>query len=268
MSTVELSIPTLGNRFVDYRKDILGDSYTWGPVINAGKVKYFAFHHSVTPQTAKDDGDWIKECDRIASEHVNGNGWGGVGYRFIICSNGVVAYVGDLSHGGSAIANHNDTIFSACMVGDFTKELPTDAQIHSAHDLADWFLNHMPQYPLITDWDKNIIGHKDAATIFNEPAIATACPGLSWPNDMKWRIKTNTPYTPVPPTPPVPPSDPCEEVKRQLTTALAANVALKAENEALKVENLKLKSEKEAYAKDQVIAFRDRVVKTIQNMTI
>lgn len=197
MNTVELNIPPLGNRFVDYRQDILGDSYNWGPVLNASQVKYFCFHHSVTPQTAKNDGNWKAECDRIASEHVNGNGWGGVGYRFIICSNGVVAYVGDLSHGGSAVANHNDTIISACMVGDFTKELPTDAQIQSAHDLADWFINNMPQYPLINNWDTSVIGHKDAATIFNEPAIATACPGSSWPNDMKWRIKTNTIYTPV-----------------------------------------------------------------------
>ncbi len=205
MNTVELAISTLGNRFVDYRKDILGDSYTWGPLIDASKVKYFAFHHSVTPQTAKNDGNWKAECDRIASEHVNGNGWGGVGYRFIICSNGVVVYVGDLSHGGSAVQNHNDTIFSACMIGDFTKELPTDAQINSAHDLADWFINHMPQYPLISSWD-SIIGHKDAATIFNEPAIATACPGSSWPNDMRERIIQNIIYTPQPPQPsPLPP---------------------------------------------------------------
>lgn len=216
MSTVELSIPTLGNRFVDYREGILGDSYNWGPTLQADKVKYFAFHHSVTPQTAKNDGNWKAECDRIASEHVNGNGWGGVGYRFIICSNGVVAYVGDLSHGGSAVANHNDVIISACMIGDFTKQLPTDKQIQSAHDLADWFINHMPQYPLINDWDKSVIGHKDAAVIFNDPSIATACPGSSWPNDMKWRIKTGTVYTPQPvPTPPVvvpPVNPPVEEL--------------------------------------------------------
>lgn len=204
--TVELNIPTLGNRFVDYRQDILGDSFNWGPIINANLVKYFAFHHSVTPQTAKNDGNWKAECDRIAQEHVNGNGWGGVGYRFIICSDGTVAYVGDLSHGGSAVKNHNDSIFSACMIGDFTKELPTDKQIQSAHDLADWFINNMPQYPLIKSFDENVIGHKDAAIIFKEPLIATACPGSSWPNDMKERIKNNIIYTPVLPTPT--PTDP------------------------------------------------------------
>ena len=200
---INLVIPTLGNRFVDYRQEILGDSFNFGPAINASQVKYFAFHHSVTPQTAKKDGNWKAECDKIADFHVNENGWAGVGYRFIICSNGVVVYVGDLSHGGAAVKNHNDVIFSACMVGDFTKELPTDIQINSAHDLADFFLNSLPQYPLIKDWNENIIGHKDAATIFNDPSIATACPGSSWPVDIKDRIKNNIVYTPQP-LPPLP----------------------------------------------------------------
>lgn len=177
---INLSIPSLGDKFQDYRMDIRGDSFNWGPVVNASKIKYFALHHSVTPQTAKTDGNWKKECDKIADLHIDGRGWAGIGYCFIICSDGTVAYVGDLSHGGSAVGGNNDTIFSACMVGDFTKELPTATQIHSAHILVDWFINHMPQYPLITSWD-NLIGHQDAASILKLPgAEPTACPGTNW----------------------------------------------------------------------------------------
>ena len=168
---VNLSIPTLGNKFQDYRDPIPGDSYNWGVVIDATKVDAFAFHHSVTVQTAKNDGNWKAECDKIANLHINNNGWGGVGYRFIIASDGTVAYVGDLSHGGSAILNNNDHVFSACLVGDFTKELPTAAQVHSAHLLAKHFLDNMPQYPLLDSWD-DIKGHKDF--------MATACPGSNW----------------------------------------------------------------------------------------
>ena len=223
--SVNIAIPSLGDKFKDYRDPILGDSYNWGPVIQADKVKYFAFHHSVTPQTAKDDGDWKKECDYIAKLHVNGNGWGGVGYRFIICSDGTVAYVGDLSHGGSAVTNNNDIIFSACLVGDFTKVLPTAAQIHSAHLLAKHFIEDMPQYPLINTWD-DIIGHRDAAELLHLPgATATKCPGDNWrqggdtvrdrvlndryagyPNPQPtWSIPTPEP---PPVTPPAPPSIP------------------------------------------------------------
>lgn len=181
---VNIQIQSLGNKFQDYRDPIPGDSYNWGPVIKADQVKYLAFHHSVTKQTAKNDGNWKAECDYIAKLHINpepnGRGWGGVGYRFIICSDGTVAYVGDLSRGGSAVGGNNHSIFSACFVGDFTKELPTAAQVHSAHLLAKHFLSNMPQYPLIDSWD-DVIGHQDAATILklagSEP---TACPGSNW----------------------------------------------------------------------------------------
>ena len=198
--TVELKIESLGDKFKDYRVDIAGDSFTFGPVLQADKVKYFSFHHSVTKQTAKDDGNWQAECDQIAQDHLvrRQEGYTGVGYRFIICSDGTVAYVGDLSHGGAAIRYHTDEVISACMVGDFTKELPTDAQIISAHLLADHFVNHMPQYPLIDSWDK-VIGHKDAAAIFKDVSLATACPGSSWPNDMKYRIQHEVIYAPQAP---------------------------------------------------------------------
>lgn len=230
---VDIKIPELGNKFQDYRKDIPGDSFNWGPIINASKVKYFAFHHSVTPQTAKTDGNWKKECDRIANEHL-ARGWDGVGYRFIICSDGTVAYVGDLSHGGSAVTGNNDIIFSACLVGDFTKELPTAAQVHSAFLLQKFFRTSMPAYPLI-DKEDSIIGHQDAYSVLKlAGATPTACPGSNWRADggLRWRflndkytgypdpqptvsIPTPAPQptpTPTPPPPPAPISDPTARV--------------------------------------------------------
>ena len=218
---VNFTIPELGNKFQDYRQDIPGDSFNWGPVIQANKVKYFALHHSVTAQTAKNDGNWKKECDLIANLHIN-QGWGGVGYRFIICSDGTVAYVGDLSHGGSAVTGNNDTIFSACFVGDFTKELPTAAQVHSAHILSNHIINNMPQYPLIAGWD-NLIGHKDAKALLNLPgATATACPGTNWrdANDpLRGRVISdnfNGYPNPQPVGIPVPPQESVESLKKKI----------------------------------------------------
>ena len=222
---VNLTIPELGNKLQDYRDPIPSDSYNWGPVIIPANIKYFAIHHSVTPQTAKNDGNWKAECDQVANLHLN-RGWGGVGYRFIICSDGTVAYVGDLSHGGSAVGGNNHIIFSACLIGDFTKELPTAAQVHSAHVLAKFFLTQMPQYPNLNSWDQ-VIGHQDAANLLKLPgAEPTACPGSNWrtPGDNlrdriindRWQgypdpqpSGTQTPPQPTPqPTPR--PSD-CEE---------------------------------------------------------
>jgi len=168
---VNLQIPSLGDKFQDYRDDIPGNSYTWGPDIYTNEIRNFTFHHSVTPQVAKNDGDWKGECDNIANLHMFSNRWKGVGYRFIICSDGTVAYVGDLSHGGSAVGGMNNVMFSACFIGDFTKELPTAMQVHSAHLLAKHFLTEMPQYPNLFSWDQ-VAGHKS----FN----ATICPSPAW----------------------------------------------------------------------------------------
>lgn len=177
---VNISIPSLGNKFQDYRQGIPGDSFNWGPVITPSQVKYLAYHHSVTKQTAKNDGNWKAECDAIANIHIKSNGWGGVGYRFIICSDGTVAYVGDLGRGGSAVGGNNNIIFSACLVGDFTKELPTASQVHSAHLLAKWFLTETPQYPQLDSFEK-VIGHKDAYALLKLPGSEpTACPGSNW----------------------------------------------------------------------------------------
>ncbi len=210
--SVNLNISTLGGKFRDYRKDILGDSFNWGPAINASKIKNFTFHHSVTKQTAKKDGNWRAECNYIAGLHIspkpNGRGWGGIGYRFVICSDGIVAYVGDLSHGGSAVKDRNDTMFSACFIGDFTKQLPTDEQITSAHELAKFFIE-LEQYPGIKDWD-SIKGHKEFSP--------TACPGTIWkaPTDSMYeRIKNRIPYIPQQPLPP-PASTPEPDCEKQV----------------------------------------------------
>ena len=213
---INIVINELGDKFKDYREEIVGDSYNWGPVINPNDIQYFTFHHSVTTQTAKNDGNWKAECNKIANIHINSNGWDGVGYRFIICSDGTVAYVGDLSHGGSAVANKNNIMFSACMVGNFTKELPTAAQIHSAHLLAKFFLDQMPKYPKLDSWE-DIKGHRD----FN----STTCPGDFWRltgglrerilGDI-WQGYPNPQPILVPPPIPQPPIDPCEVIKKEL----------------------------------------------------
>lgn len=205
--SVQLNITTLGDKFKDYRDGIVGDSYNWGPVINANDIKYFTFHHSVTIQTANRDGNWKAECDSIARLHL-ARGWAGIGYRFVICSDGTVAYVGDLARGGSAVTDMNNVMFSACMVGDFTKELPTAYQINSAHKLADWFLTKMPQYPNLNGWE-DVKGHQD----FNP----TACPGTHWNEESGIRDRivkdlwqgypSPTPTQPVPTPTTEPPID-------------------------------------------------------------
>jgi hypothetical protein len=180
MPDTTLFIPELKDRFVDYRKDIWGDSFNWNWERKSTDVKYIVIHHSVTIHEATPDD--------IALLH-KARGWGGVGYHFIITKDGKVWYVGDVSTARANVANMNEKVIGICMVGDFTKHLPSDEQISSAHLLCKFFINQ-PAWPNIKCWD-DIVGHKELD--------ATACPGTSWDKkqegDMWWRIKTGTIYT-------------------------------------------------------------------------
>ena len=230
--SVDITIPSLGVKFQDYRMGIPGDSYNWQFKLTATDINYFAIHHSVTAQTAKHDGNWKAECDYIANLHINHRGWDGIGYRFVICSDGTVAYVGDCGASGSSVANNNDHILSACFVGDFTKELPTAIQVWSAHRLAHWFLYEQSSWSNLKGWD-HMIGHQETHNNpdFKQPANPTACPGSNWKvagDNLYTRIMQDNwhgypdpqpPQLPTePPPPPEPPPDDCEEAVNKAIT--------------------------------------------------
>ncbi len=181
MSNIKLTPPDLD--FVDYRDPIWGDSYNWSWNRPLVQVQYLAIHHSVTTREATPDD--------IALLH-KARGWGGIGYHFVITKDGTVYYVGDIGTARANVKDQNEKVIGICLVGDFTKHLPSDQQIISTHKLCEFFISNYPALENIQNWD-NVLGHKDLS--------ATACPGSSWgataPDHFKWRIMTGTPYTPI-----------------------------------------------------------------------
>lgn len=213
MSNIQIQIPELGSKYVDDRERVWGNSYTWAFDRTTSQVENIAVHHSITAQT----GDWKKEIDVIANIHKN-RGWAGIGYHFVVCSDGTVAYVGDIGQGRANVLNKNEKVIGVCFVGNFTKILPTDAQIASGHTLIKFLLG-LDLWTNLNGWG-DIVGHQELQ--------ATACPGSSWKvggDSFYERLKNNIPYTPSPtpiptppvptPEPPVPPIDPCEAVKKE-----------------------------------------------------
>ena len=186
MGNTSISIPELGDKFNDYRDEIWGNSYTWSWERPITQVKYAVIHHTVTSPNATPDA--------IAALH-KARGWSGIGYHFVIPGNGIVYYVGDISTARANVANLNEQVLGIALCGDFTKDLPTDAQIDSAHKLVKWMID-VASIPNINGWE-DMVGHKELQ--------ATACPGTIWkgaPDSMYERIKNNIPYTPASPTPP------------------------------------------------------------------
>lgn len=176
----------------DYRQGIWGDSFNWSWVRPWSQLEGILIHHSVTKHEATPDD--------IALLH-KARGWAGIGYHFVITKDGVVHYVGDISTARAHVLNKNEKFLGIVMVGDFTKHLPSDEQIISAHELCKFFFFQTPSLPTLTGWHQ-LGGHKD-----QQP---TACPGSSWGGgDMRDRIINRIPYTPAPqpPTPEPPATD-------------------------------------------------------------
>ncbi len=184
MSDNPLSIQELGDSFVDYRQPIWGNSYTWSWERPITQVQYLVIHHTVTSSDATPDD--------IALFH-KARGWGGIGYHFIVTKDGKVWYVGDIGTARANVANMNEKVIGISLIGDFTKELPTDEQITSTHLLCK-FLVETASIPNVKSWE-SVVGHKELGS--------TACPGASWDKaisgDMWWRIKSNTVYSAPPP---------------------------------------------------------------------
>lgn len=221
MSDTPLNIPSLiaRGKWNDYRDEIWGDSYNWNWVRLWSQLKYVVIHHSVTKHEATPDD--------IALLH-KARGWAGIGYHFVIDKAGIVYYVGDISTARANVANLNEQVIGICLIGDFTKYLPSDEQIMSAHDLANFFFFEAPSLPTLKGWDQ-LVGHKDLD--------ATGCPGSSWPIDMRDRVIKRliyspqpTPIPPVPPTPPAPPVDPCATQNKKIAEL---NASLDVANKAL-----------------------------------
>ncbi len=181
MSNTETNIPSLGERFIDYRQPIWGNSFTWSWERPLSQIQHLVIHHTVTSHDATPDD--------IALLH-KARGWGGIGYHFVVTEDGRVWYVGDLGTARANVLNMNEKVLGIALTGDFTKHLPSDEQITSTHLLCTGLIELISQ---LKNWDV-VVGHKDLQ--------ATACPGTSWngePGGMKDRIEKNIPYTPPEP---------------------------------------------------------------------
>lgn len=194
MSDISLTIPDLESRgkWHDYRKDIWGDSFNWSWERTTKEVQFLVIHHTVTKHEAT--------ADDIALLH-KARGWAGIGYHFVITKDGIVHYVGDVGTARANVLDMNEKVIGITMVGDFTKHLPSDDQILSAHDLCKFFLQNKAIWPNLTGWEK-VVGHKELQ--------ATACPGNDWKDtssSLYNRIVGRIPYTPAP-EPPTPPEEP------------------------------------------------------------
>lgn len=210
---MSITVPLPG--LVDIRQPILGDSFGWAGLEPTAAKKSLLIHHSASPNN-QDGFD-------IASHHVNNNGWGGIGYHFVITHDSYagrpnftppgaqVQYVGDLNTWRAHAMNDNPGRVGICLVGNFVNGVPGKRQLELTRELIDFLIAPNNILPSI-NFHSQVIGHGQLQ------GQSTACPGYANPNYAAWfgylrgggfpanlyAAPLPTPEPPVVPTPPTP----------------------------------------------------------------
>ena len=210
MANTAFYVPKLLEKkvWLDWRGAYPG-GYGWRHNIALSGLMKVALHHSVTNPTK----NATKDVQTLYNIHRNSNGWGGIGYNFVITSEEVggfakVAYVGDLANARAHTPNTkgsfgigagygNNHIIGICFIGSFhTGKLPTSAQLRSAHYLVEELIfkenGRMPK--LANSWGTQC-GHKEC-----DP---TACPANQLAK-LKQLVKDTVEVVPKPAPKPAP----------------------------------------------------------------
>ncbi len=114
---------------------------------------------------------------QIADYHTHPHGpnneiWPGCAYAWIVRWDGSIEYATDMLRCGYQVAGLNKTTLGLCCVGNWTDDVPGDAQLGGALELVTWLRGLLP-------WAE-VRGHGEVAL----PAYPSDCPGLTWP---AWR---------------------------------------------------------------------------------
>lgn len=128
-------------------------------------IKYIIIHHSAVPGT-------VPAAD-IAKFHTKNANWPGIGYHFYLDDQGRIFQTNELITTCYHVGNLDPVSIGVCVGGNFTKTIPTPAQIKNAAHLVAWLLQ---EFKLPLDAIK---GKKEF--------IDTQSPGLQWLSGQNWK---------------------------------------------------------------------------------
>lgn len=138
-------------------------------------VKLLVVHHTAL-EVNGDDRSGLERVRALYEYHANSRGWGDVGYHYIIDENGVI-YEGRAG-GDSVVGGHvycgNVGTQGIALLGDFTKEQPTQKQVQSLQYMLDYLANLHD-----IDLRKSVTykGQLMQPIVRHKDLISTQCPG-------------------------------------------------------------------------------------------
>lgn len=113
-------------------------------------IDYIALHHSLT-----DDIPGGEDVFAFARYHVNDLGWPGIGYTYVIDTDGTIYKTAPATVVTYHVGKHNFSALGVCMVGDFRDSKPNEAQYTAVMDLLST-LGYAYKIPV-----RNIRGHSE-----------------------------------------------------------------------------------------------------------
>ena len=129
------------------------------PLYNRKATNRIVVHHSVS--------DPMTSAETIHQWHLD-KGWSGIGYHYVIRSDGSIQTGRGIDYQGAHTYNYNDDGIGICLSGNFMSAPPTEAQIQSLVELIRYIKG-------VYKKDLLLQRHKDLNP--------TACPGDMFPMD-------------------------------------------------------------------------------------
>ena len=132
--------------------------------------------HTVTDLIIHHSAGALSETpEQIDAQHRS-QGWSGIGYHFVITPDGQIYQGRPMTAVPAAAQDDNSKSVDICLIGDFQSDdagftgEPTAAQLDALLDLSVFVHQKRPNIV-------RTIGHRDVACLFDDPSVATACPG-------------------------------------------------------------------------------------------
>ncbi len=116
-----------------------------------GEIKTVAIHHSLT-KDIPGSGDIFA----FARYHVNDLGWPGIGYTYVIDTDGTIYKCNNTATVSYHVGKHNRSSLGICLVGDFRSKSPSIEQLEALYELAGVI---MEAYSQITP--THFVGHNE-----------------------------------------------------------------------------------------------------------
>jgi N-acetyl-anhydromuramyl-L-alanine amidase AmpD len=134
------------------------------PTRSTGAIKRIVIHHTALPASVG--------ADRIARVQVD-RGRPAISYHYFIGGDGTVFQTSQLTTTTEHTTGHNSDSLAIALAGDFTNDVPTEAQIMSGAKLIAYLMG------LLAIPTAQVLGAKEL--------VATQSPGNQWDNGQRWK---------------------------------------------------------------------------------